>query len=155
MHRVESIPNHVSRLPRDPCSAPRSDRYVDVRYARGFFGVFFLRVLFKVCQGLRRGERVSSPLNPEPLVSHHITNLLPPAVCADPATKRLLPRLLHRALQALLCADSHQTSDCTELPAPLAPASAQPRGCWSTMPAHADCHGLFVLRAAPHESLAF
>lgn len=52
-------------------------------------GFFF--VLFKVCQKVHRRECVSSLLFPEPLVSHYITNLPSPAVCADPATKNLLP----------------------------------------------------------------
>lgn len=112
----------------------------------------------QICQGffvcyLKPAKRytvgsVSSPLNTEPLVSNHITNLPPPAVCADPATKHFFSQLLHRALQALLCADSHQTSDCMELPAPMAPASASHEG------AEAGCLHMLtimdsVLRATP------
>lgn len=89
-------------------------------------GVFC--VLLKVCQEVHRGEHVSSLLNPKPLVSHHITNLPPPAECADPATKHLLPGCCTEHFRLSFCADSHQTSDCTELPAPLAPASASQEG---------------------------
>lgn len=64
-------------------------------------GVFLcVCVLFKVCQEVHRGECVSSPLNPEPLVSHHLTNLPPPRARADQATKAPSSRRLHRALQA-------------------------------------------------------
>lgn len=118
---VEFIPNPASGLQWDPCSTPGQTNML-MSDMPAFF--IFLTVLFKVCQEVHRGERVSSLLNPEPLVSHHITNLPPPAVCADPATKRLLPGCCTRALQELFCADSHQTSDCSVLPAPLAPASA-------------------------------
>lgn len=67
---------------------------------------------------------MSSLLNLEPRVSHLITHLSPPAVFADPATKRLLPSYCTEHFRRSFGAGSHQTSDCTELPTPLAPASA-------------------------------
>lgn len=76
---------------------------------------------------------MSSQLNLEPLVSHHITHLPPPAVCADPATKHLLPLLVDRALQALFRACGNHTSERAQLPAPVALDSASLKGCGSFM----------------------
>lgn len=135
---VESIPNHVSRLQWDPCSAPGQTNML----MSDMPGVFC--VLFKVCQEVHRGECVSSLLNPEPLVSHHITNLPPPAVCADPATKHLIPGCCteHFGLSFVPTAIRLQTVQ-SFLPHWPRPEPAK------RVPAHADYYGLFMLRATP------
>ena len=132
-----SIPNHVSRLRRHPCSAPGHDMLIP-----HMPGVCC--VLFKVCQEVHRGECVSSLLNPEPLVSHHITNLPPPAVCADPATKHFLPGCCTEHLRRLFVptAIRLQTVRCF-LPDWLQPPPAT-RVLKQDAAAHPDYHGLVV-----------
>lgn len=133
---VKSVPNHVSLLQSDSCSVPGQTSML----MSDMPGVFC--VWFKVCQEVHRGERVPSLLDPEPLVSHHITNLLPPAVGADPATKQLLPgcRTEHSRRSFVPIAIRLQT---VQRFLPTGPSLGQPR--WSKMPAHADYHRLFML----------
>ena len=78
-------------------------QYVHVRYAGG------LCVLFRVCQGVHRGECVSSRLNMEPLVSYGVTHLRRPCSACWAAAQS--------TSGALFCAGSHRTSGWTELPA--------------------------------------
>lgn len=118
---LQSIPNHVSRLRWHPCSA--AGRNMLMPHMPGV-----CCVLFKVCQEVHRGECVSSLLNPEPLVSHHITNLPPPAVCADPATKHFLPGCCTEHLRRLFAPTAIRLQTGTPLPARLAPASASHEG---------------------------
>lgn len=118
---LQSIPNHVSRLRWHPCSA--AGRNMLMPHMPGV-----CCVLFKVCQEVHRGECVSSLLNPEPLVSHHITNLPPPAVCADPATKHFLPGCCTEHLRRLFAPTAIRLQTGTPLPARLAPASASSEG---------------------------
>lgn len=84
-----------------------------------------------------------TPLPPHPSL---------PAVCADAATKRLLPR----TSGAPFCAGSHQTSDGAELPAPLVPGRAgQERaaaGCWLSPTV---CAHRYFKQLRSHESPAF
>lgn len=116
------------------------DQYVDVRYARG------LCVLFKVRQGVHRGECVSSLRNLEPLVSHHITHLPPPCNVCWSSYKAPSSQLQHKALQALFCAGRHQTvpSFLTHWP--------QPQPAESVLRQDDDYHGLFVLKTTLNSS---
>lgn len=59
----------------------------------------------------------------------------PCSVCWS-SYKALSSRLLHRALEAPFCADSHQTSDWYAASCPTGPSLRQQRGCWSRMRLH-------------------
>lgn len=96
-----------------------------------------LCALFKVCQEVHRGKCVSSSLlNLEPLVSHHITNLPPPAVCADQLQSTVFPAATQSTSGTVLCQQpSHfklYRAFC-----PTGPSLSQLRACWERMSANA------------------